>query len=83
MDKKDKSSKKLFEGLRAKRELTKYEMANYLGMLPQSYYYLEEKAQGCSFEVLSSVRAKSGLSWNQFGIMIDEEVKINQASKDK
>jgi DNA-binding XRE family transcriptional regulator len=72
---------KFFEKLRDKKKLTKYEMARFLGMLPQTYYYLEEKARGCSFEILCMVKDKMGLSWEEMGLMIEKEVKINTKEK--
>lgn len=64
---------RFFKKIREKLGLTKYEMANHLGMLPPTYYYYEDKAKGCSFEVLASVRKKLGISWNDLGALIDAE----------
>lgn len=64
---------RFFKRIREKLGLTKYEMANHLGLLPPSYYYYEDKAKGCSFEVLSIIRRKLKLSWEDLGAYIDEE----------
>lgn len=64
---------RFFKRLRDKLGLTKYEMARHLGILPQSYYYFEEKARGCSFEVLILIKKKLGLSWEEIGKLIEEE----------
>jgi len=64
---------RFFKRLRDKLGLTKYEMARHLGILPQSYYYFEEKARGCSFEVLILVKKKLNLSWEEIGSLIEEE----------
>jgi hypothetical protein len=68
---------RFFEKLRAKKGLTKYEFARFLGILPQTYYYLEDKARGCSFEILCLIREKMGLSWDELGRLVDNEVKHN------
>lgn len=64
---------KFFKRLREDRKLSKYEMANFLGMLPQTYYYYEDKARGCSFEILCLIRSKLKLSWEELGKYIDDE----------
>jgi len=69
---KDKTMR-FFKNIRDSLGLTKYEMANHLGMLPPTYYYYEDKAKGCSFEVLTLIRAKLGLSWEELGKYIDDE----------
>lgn len=70
---------RFFRRLRDKLGLTKYEMARHLGILPQSYYYFEEKARGCSFEVLILIKQKLNLSWEEIGKLIEEEA----SSQDK
>lgn len=65
---------RFFEKLRTKEGLTKYEMARKLGMLPQTYYYLEEHARGCSFEILTLLKTKLNLSWETLGQLIETEV---------
>lgn len=67
------STMRFFKKIREKLGLTKYEMANHLGMLPPTYYYYEDKAKGCSFEVLASVRKKLKISWEELGALIDME----------
>jgi transcriptional regulator with XRE-family HTH domain len=67
--------------LREDRDLTQYGMAKYLGMLTNTYVHYEEKAQGIKLEVLSDLRKKLDLSWNQLGKLIDEEVEINRKGK--
>ncbi len=64
---------RFFKKLREERGLTKYEMANFLGMLPSTYYYYEDEAKGCSFEILCLIRKKLEMSWEKLGVMIDEE----------
>lgn len=64
---------KFFKKLREDRGLSKYEMARLLEMLPQTYYYYEDQAKGCSFEILSHIRKKLKLSWSQLGKLIDGE----------
>lgn len=64
--------------LREDRGLTQYSMAKFLGLLTNTYVHYEEKAQGIKLEVLSSVRRKLDLSWNQLGKLIDEEVEQNK-----
>lgn len=60
-----------------------YKMAEILGMLNNSYIYLEKKAKGCDFETLVDIKEKSGLSWDQMGELIEDEVKENRKSKKK
>lgn len=74
---------KFFKKLRKKENKTKYEMAKHLGMLPQTYFYLEEKARGCSFEILIMVKNKLNLSWNEMGEMLEDEVQHNAKDKKK
>lgn len=64
---------KFFKRLRTKLGLTKYEMARHLGILPQTYFYYEEKAKGCSFEVLCLVKKRLGLGWNELMSLVEEE----------
>lgn len=64
---------KFFKKLRDEQGLTKYEMAQFLGMLPSTYYYYEDQAKGCSFEILCLIRRKLEISWERLGAMIEEE----------
>lgn len=68
---------RFFRKLRKDRKLTKYEMAHELGILPQTYYYLEDKARGCSFEVLCLLHERLGVPWAEIGDLIMSEVKQN------
>lgn len=68
---------RFFRKLRKDRKLTKYEMAHELGILPQTYYYLEDKARGCSFEVLCLLHERLGVPWVEIGDLIMSEVKQN------
>lgn len=70
-----------FKTLRKSLNMTKYEMARHLDMLPQTYYYYEDKARGCSFEILSLLRKKLNISWEDLGALIDQDVKRD--AKDK
>jgi DNA-binding XRE family transcriptional regulator len=72
-----------FKTLRNKLNLTKYEMARHLDILPQSYYYYEEKARGCSFEILSLIRKKLEISWEEIGQLIDKDVQKGISEKRK
>lgn len=72
---------RLFQKLREEKGLTKYEMAKFLGMNPSTYYYYEDEAKGCSFEILSLVRRKLEISWERIGQLIDDEfLKIDRDS---
>jgi len=64
---------RFFKKLREEKGLSKYQMANFLGILPSSYYYLEDEARGCSFEVLMLIKRKLNITWDKLGKMIDEE----------
>ena len=52
-----------------------YKMAERLGMINNSYIYLEKKAKGCELQTLVDIKEKCDLSWDQLGKLIDEEVK--------
>lgn len=52
-----------------------YKMAERLGMLNNTYIYLEKKAKGCELQTLVDIKEKCGLSWDQLGDMIEMEVK--------
>jgi hypothetical protein len=58
-----------------------YEMAQRLKMLNNSYIYLEKKSKGCDMTTLSDIRKLSGLSWNDFGLLIDKEAEENRKAK--
>lgn len=60
-----------------------YKMAELLGMLNNSYIYLEKTAKGCDFETLVDIKEKSGLSWEKIGELIQEEVKENRKANKK
>jgi DNA-binding transcriptional regulator YiaG len=64
---------RFFQKLRELKGLTKYEMAIFLGMQPSTYYYYENEAKGCSFEVICLVRKRMEISWEKLGQMLDEE----------
>lgn len=66
-------SMRFFKKLREDRGLGKSEMAELLGILPSSYGYYEDKARGCSFEILCLLRRKLNLSWSQLGKLIEAE----------
>lgn len=53
---------------------SRYKMAKFLGMLEASYSYLENKAKGCELQTLVDIKQKCGLTWNQLGKMIEDEV---------
>lgn len=74
---------RFFKLLRKQTGKTKYQMAKHLGMLPQTYFYLEEKARGCSFEILCLIKKKLDLDWNILGAMIEDEVIITKKDKAK
>ena len=67
--------------LREDLGLKPYSMAKRLGLLTNTYVYYEEKAEGIKLEALSDIRRKLGLTWNQLGKMIDEEVATSRAEK--
>ncbi len=58
-----------------------YEMAQRLKMLNNSYIYLERKAKGCDMTTLSDIRKLSGMTWNDFGVLIDKEAEENRKKK--
>ena len=64
---------RFFQKLRDIKGLTKYEMALFLDMKPGTYYYYEDEARGCSFEILCLIRKKMELSWERIGAMLDED----------
>lgn len=64
---------RFFKKIRESKGLTKYEMALFLGMIPSTYYYYEDQAKGCSFEILCLIRRKLELSWERIGTLIEDE----------
>lgn len=52
-----------------------YKMAELLGMINNSYIYLEKKAKGCDMQTLVTIKKKCGLSWEQLGSFIEDEVR--------
>jgi DNA-binding XRE family transcriptional regulator len=66
---------KFFKTLRQQLKLTRYEMAKKLDLLPQTYLYYENKAQGCGLHVICKVRKATGLSWDEIGKMLDKEYR--------
>lgn len=52
-----------------------YKMAERLGMLNNSYIYLEKKAKGCDLQTLVDIKNKCDLEWPELGRLIEEEVK--------
>lgn len=69
------ASMRFLKRIRQKLGMTKYEMAQYLGMLPPTYYYFEDRAKGCSFEALTRMRERLKMSWEELGAFIDEDHK--------
>lgn len=64
---------RFFQKLREIKGLTKYEMALFLGMTPSTYYYYEDQARGCSFEILCLIKKKMEISWERIGDMLEDE----------
>ncbi len=64
---------RFFKKLRESKGLSKYEMAQFLGMLPSTYYYYEDEAKGCSFEILCLLRSRLKLTWQDLGALIETE----------
>lgn len=52
-----------------------YKMAEKLGMLNNSYIYLEKKAKAVTFQTLVDIKEKCGLTWEKLGKMIEDEVR--------
>lgn len=73
---------RLFKKLREEKGLTKYEMAKFLEMSPSTYYYYEDEAKGCSFEILCLIRRKLEISWERIGQLIDDEFSRPSKSRD-
>lgn len=66
--------------LRESRGLTRYAMAKKLGLIQQTYIHYEEKAAGIKLDTLARIRQALGLSWDELGAMIDNEVKKKKKS---
>ena len=49
------------------------EMARRLGIGREQYQYAEERGKTISTSLLCKVRKISGLSWDKFGKILDEE----------
>lgn len=60
--------------IRDSRGLSQYEMATFLGLRPQTYFYYEKKAQGINLSTLADIRKRLKLSWQELGSFIEEEV---------
>jgi len=60
--------------IREDRKMSQYEMATFLGLRPQTYFYYEKKAKGINLDTLDSVREKLGISWEELGKLIHQEV---------
>jgi hypothetical protein len=58
-----------------------YKMAELLGMINNSYIYLEKKAKGCELQTLVDIKEKCGLSWSDLGKLIEDEVKEKSKKK--
>src|SRR5262245_59296413 len=67
---------KFLEKLRAKLGFdSQYAMAKHLGMIEASYRYLEKTSKGCELKTLVDIKDKCGISWNELGKLIEDEVK--------
>lgn len=66
--------------LREDKGLSQYEMATFLGLRPQTYFYYEKKAQGINLATLVDIRGKLEVSWQELGRLIELEVKENAKS---
>jgi transcriptional regulator with XRE-family HTH domain len=75
------SHMRFLKKIREDRGLTQYGMAKFLGMIQQTYIHYEEKAQGIKLEVLSALRRKLGMTWEDLGQLIDKEVGENKKKK--
>lgn len=69
------SAMRFLKKLREDRGLTKYGMAKFLDMIPNTYTHYEEKAEGIKLEVLVDIKRRCGLTWEQLGKMLEKEVE--------
>lgn len=67
---------KFLELIRKKKGLTLYAMAQLFEISPPTYTYYERHSKGMNIETLCRIRAKIGLSWEQFGRLLDRTVEI-------
>lgn len=75
---------KFLEKLRLKLGFdSQYAMAKHLGMIEASYRYLEKTAQGCEIKTLVDIKEKCGLSWNELGKFIEDDIKEARKAKKK
>lgn len=58
-----------------------YKMAELLGMINNSYIYLEKKAKGCDLRTLVEIKDKCELTWEELGKLIEEEVRSKSKEK--
>jgi transcriptional regulator with XRE-family HTH domain len=59
--------------IRDKLGFTKYRMGQELGVSTTAIYQYEDKAESMRLDVLCRLRQVSGMSWNEFGKMLDGE----------
>lgn len=72
---------KFLKTIRENRKLSQYEMATFLGLRPQTYFYYEKKAQGINLSTLADIRKRLKLTWQELGAFIDEEVTLQLGKK--
>lgn len=58
-------------------------MAKSLGITQTSYTYLEQKAEGMKFSNLVNIKKVSGLSWQEFGKLLEAEAKKIEKRNEK
>lgn len=68
---------KFLELIRKKKGLTLYAMAQLFEISPPTYTYYERHSKGMNIEILCRIRAKIGLSWEQFGKLLDQTSHID------
>ena len=74
---------RFLRGLQDKAGLKPNRAAIMLGVPPQTYHYWLNNADSIKFEYLARIRKAFGLSWNELGKLIDEEIAQNKrGSKD-
>jgi transcriptional regulator with XRE-family HTH domain len=69
--------------IRESKGLSQYQMANFLGLRAQTYFYYEKKAQGINLVTLADIRERLGISWAELGRYIEEEIKQERSTKTK
>lgn len=72
---------RLIKTIREARELSQYGLAKQLGVPSTTILAAEKKGRSLRLDILAKLRKISGLSWTEFGRLIDQEFLDDETTR--